>query len=155
MQKEFRNAFSMIELVFVIVVIGILSAIALPRFGDTADTAYLSKAQSVLASVRSSLATERQRRILRGDTTTNITDLGDATYAFYKFSADAKGIQKEVLRYPVKNCTSGQKACWTRNSATKEYSFTFPDGSTVAKFKLQKNKLKCNGTPTACQQIDR
>ena len=33
-----RQAFTMIELVFVIVVIGILSAIAIPRFSDTADT---------------------------------------------------------------------------------------------------------------------
>jgi len=151
----------MIELVFVIVVIGILSAIALPRFGDTADTAYLSKAQSVLASVRSSLATERQRRILRGDTTTNITDLGDTTYAFSKFSADKDGTQKEVLRYPIKNCASGQKACWERKGTLNpvEFWFTFPDGITTAKFKLQNNKLKCSGTSNAekkaCQQIDR
>ncbi len=57
----------MVELVFVIVVIGILSAIAVPKFAATRDDALITKGLATLSSVRSAIATERQKRILRGD----------------------------------------------------------------------------------------
>ncbi len=61
-----RNAFTMIELVFVIVVIGILSAIAIPKFAATRDDATIAKARAAVGAMRSAVATERQKRILRG-----------------------------------------------------------------------------------------
>ncbi len=64
----------MIELVFVIVVIGILSAIAIPKFAATRDDAHITRGLATLASVRSAIATERQKQILRGDFT-GITSL--------------------------------------------------------------------------------
>jgi len=39
----FRNAFTMIELVFVIVIIGILAAVAIPKLATTRDDAYNAK----------------------------------------------------------------------------------------------------------------
>jgi general secretion pathway protein G len=155
-QKKLRNAFTMIELVFVIVVIGILSAIAIPKFSGTADTAYLTKAQSQLNVVRSALATERQKRILRGDVKP-ISDLGDATYAFNKFSPDSDNNQSMVTDYPLKNCAAGQRACWKRIDAT-HYKYVFPaadignDGE--AKFKLDKNKLICDNDDADCRLIE-
>jgi len=64
-----RKGFTMVELVFVIVVIGILSAIAIPKFAATRDDAIISKARAEVAAMRSAIATERQKRILRGDFT--------------------------------------------------------------------------------------
>ncbi len=64
-----KKAFTMVELVFVIVVIGILSAIAVPKFAATRDDAIVSKALAEVAAMRSAIATERQKRILRGDFT--------------------------------------------------------------------------------------
>ncbi|MDQ7047611.1 MAG: prepilin-type N-terminal cleavage/methylation domain-containing protein [Sulfurovum sp.] len=62
-----KKAFTMIELVFVIVIIGILSAIAVPKFAATRDDALISKGRAEVAALRSAIATERQKRILRGD----------------------------------------------------------------------------------------
>ena len=62
-----KKAFTMIELVFVIVVIGILSAIAVPKFAATRDDALISKGRAEVAAMRSAIATERQKRILRGN----------------------------------------------------------------------------------------
>ena len=69
MQTSSKKAFTMVELIFVIVVIGILSAIAIPKLAATRDDAEVTKAIATVGSVRSALATERQKRILRGDFT--------------------------------------------------------------------------------------
>jgi len=71
--EKMKKAFTMIELVFVIVVIGILSAIAIPKFAATRDDAVISKARAEVAAMRSAIATERQKRILKSDFT-NIVD---------------------------------------------------------------------------------
>lgn len=65
--RHAHKAFTMIELIFVIVVIGILSAIAIPKFAATRDDAVITRARDTVASLRSAIATERQKRILRGD----------------------------------------------------------------------------------------
>lgn len=57
----------MIELVFVIVVIGILAAIAVPKFAATRDDAKIAKARTTIAAVRSGIVSERQNRLFRGD----------------------------------------------------------------------------------------
>ena len=75
MQTASKKAFTVIELIFVIVVIGILAAVAMPRFAATRDDALITRGMATLASVRSAIATERQKRILRGDFT-DISDLG-------------------------------------------------------------------------------
>lgn len=64
-----RNAFSMIELVFVIAVLGILAAIAIPKFAATRDDAKIAAARATISSVRSGIVSERQTRLLRGDAT--------------------------------------------------------------------------------------
>ncbi|MDP3266088.1 MAG: type II secretion system protein [Sulfuricurvum sp.] len=62
-----RTAFTMIELIFVIVVLGILSAIAIPKFAATRDDAQIAKGRSDVAAIRSAIVSERQGRLLRGD----------------------------------------------------------------------------------------
>ena len=62
-----RKAFTMIELIFVIVVLGILAAVALPKFAATRDDATVAKSRADIASVRSAIITERQSRLITGD----------------------------------------------------------------------------------------
>ncbi|OQX60379.1 MAG: hypothetical protein B5M52_00180 [Helicobacteraceae bacterium 4484_230] len=60
------KAFTMIELVFVIVVLGILAAVAIPRFSATRDDAKIAAGRATIAAVRSGIVSERQTRLLRG-----------------------------------------------------------------------------------------
>ena len=62
-----KQAFTMLELVFVIVVLGILSAIAIPKFAATRTDAQISKGRADIASIRSAIITERQSRLIKGD----------------------------------------------------------------------------------------
>jgi len=64
--NKLRLGFTMIELVFVIVVIGILSAIAIPKFAVTRNDAIITRGRSTVASLRSALSTLRQKNILKG-----------------------------------------------------------------------------------------
>jgi general secretion pathway protein G len=61
-----KKAFTVMELVFVIVIIGLLATVAIPRFAATRDDAIVSKGRAEVAAIRSAIAMERQKRILSG-----------------------------------------------------------------------------------------
>ena len=109
-----KKAFTMIEMVFVIVVIGILSAIAVPTFAATRDDAEVSKGRAEVAALRSAISTARQKRILRGV----FTDLDGAT-------------AESLMEYGL-----GSK--WSRSG--DDFTFTGPSGNTCA-FSVTNNKL--------------
>jgi len=89
-----KNAFTMIELVFVIVVLGILSAVAIPRFAATRTDAEITKGRADIASVRSAIITERQSRLITGDS--KFIEAGTATDQL-----DDGGLFGGVLTYPI------------------------------------------------------
>jgi general secretion pathway protein G len=62
-----RNGFTIIELIFVIVVLGILASIALPKFGETRKSAEISKGKVNVSAIQSGILNERQARIIQGD----------------------------------------------------------------------------------------
>jgi len=62
----FKPAFTMIELIFVIVVLGILAAVAIPRLAASRDDAVLVKGKSQISAIRSGIAMQRSRRLLEG-----------------------------------------------------------------------------------------
>lgn len=66
MQKS-KKAFTMIELIFVIVVLGILAAVAIPRLAATRTDAEITKGRADIASIRSAIVTERQARLIQGE----------------------------------------------------------------------------------------
>ena len=109
-----KNAFTMLELVFVIAVIGILAALAVPRFAATRDDAIITRARSTVAALRSAIATERQKNILQG----SFDDLNGSTV-------------EGLLEY-------GLGDGWGRSG--DDFTFTAPDGSTCV-FSLSGNKL--------------
>jgi len=97
-----KKAFTMIEIIFVIVIIGILASVAVPKLAATRDDAEITKARVLVASIRNALAMERQKRILRGKFEP-ITAVGDTTNVFGTFKTGTSytdtGI--DVLEYPV------------------------------------------------------
>lgn len=61
-----KKAFNMIELVFVIVILGILASIAVPRLITNKEDAQIVRAKTVISSVRSYIVIEHNNRILSG-----------------------------------------------------------------------------------------
>ena len=125
-----RSAFTMVELVFVIVVIGILTAIAVPKFAATRDDAVIAKARSTIASVRSAISTTRQKNILKGD--------------FANLNASAIGTNfSNLLEYSVKSCNSSNCNGWS----TSWPNFTFHGPTGDVTYTYQNKKLECTSGP--------
>ncbi len=131
MHTSSKQAFTMIELVFVIVVIGILSAIAVPKFAATRDDAIITKALSTIASVRSAISTTRQKNILKG----TFTDLNASTIG-NNFA--------NMLEYSVKNCNTSRCGGWS----TSGLVFTFHGPTGDVAYTYQNKRLEC--TSGAC-----
>ncbi len=119
MQNESRKGFTLIELLIVVVIIGILAAIAIPKFAQTREKAYVSAMQSDLRN----LATEQEiyysDHFTYGGTTTAVGFLPSARTTVAVGSADATswdataghsgtGITCSITYDPT---TSGQVTC--------------------------------------------
>jgi general secretion pathway protein G len=157
--NQSKKAFTMMELIFVIVIIGILASVAVPRLAATRDDATITKARVAVASIRNALAMERQKRILRGDFTA-ITSVGDSINVFDKFSADKSGNQADVLEYPIKSEDATDR--WHFSSSTgkdghDQYIFKSVLGDVA--FEVVSGKFECDGdktnntNATGCEQL--
>ena len=121
MQKS-KNAFTMIELVFVIVVLGILAAVAVPRLAATRNDAVLAKGKSDLATIRSAIVTERQSRLITGDSSW-IAKLSTACPGTLLFTG--VDVNNTLLTYGI---ASGEWAC------TSDTAYTFTTGGITTNF---------------------
>jgi len=148
MYKNNRTAFTLMELIFVIIVIGILSAIAIPKFAATRDDATITKAITTVAAVRNAVSTERQKRILRGD----FTAIGDLALAngndkpiFDFYDGDNT---LPVMEYPLRSCLDANaRGCWI-STADTTYTYRMPASSSDVVFTLGSNRFTCDATDT-------
>ena len=143
MHLKKRQAFTMLELTFVTVIIGILSAIAIPRFAATRDDATITKARSTVAAVRNSISTERQKRILRGD----FTPIGDlaltngANQPIFDFYDGDNTLP--VLEYGLRSCLDASaRGCWI-STADATYVYRMPASTNNVIFTLGNNRFTC------------
>jgi len=137
-----KKAFTILELVFVIVIIGILAAVAIPKLSGTVEKAYNTRAKNTVASVRIALTTLRQKNILKGNfDDINYTTIGE------NFSG--------LITRGIKKCTADGCAGWeTTNTNMNHPEFTFhaPSGDVV--FKVENNTLNCTSAESVCKEYN-
>ena len=136
--KNFKSGFTMIELVFVIVILGVLAAVAIPKFAATRTDAQIAKGRSDVASIRSGIVSERQARLIKGNSSW-IT----------KANLDKDGLFGGVLMYGLAD-TANKDGAWSSAAAGsyvyraggKDTTFTYEDVNGT--FKCTKNTEYCN-----------
>jgi len=127
-----KNAFTMIELVFVIVVLGILSAVAIPRFAATRTDAQITKARADIASIRAGIINERQSRLFRGQSNFIAT-----------LDSNDNNLFSSVMTYPITpGSTNGH---WSQTGA-KTYTFKVKNVNNTFQYcDTNTTAASCNG----------
>ena len=138
------RAFTMIELIFVIVVLGILAGVAIPKLAATRDDATLAAMRANLATIMTAVQTQHGADLIAGNSawkTLNFT----TTYK----DADTHYNLSSLLSKPMKidkDCSN------TRNGFCdgKDNEFTIVVGGkkTTVKFKTANGTFDC-GTDAA------
>ena len=132
----------MLELVFVIVIIGILATIAIPKLWVTRDDAIITKARTQVASIRSSIINAYSQNILSGVNECPELEAGDNDYVF-----------ENILKpYPIE--ANQEEINWTldSNSSTEtNYTLTINGESTTFVYEKDTNK-RC---PFTCDKNDK
>lgn len=128
--KNTKQAFTMIEMVFVIVVLGILSAVAVPMFTKNKADATIAKGRADVASIRSSIITERQSRLLTGD-----SDYITAA------ALDSGGLFGGVLMYPISS-SSGDNG-WSGTAGSGTYIYKIAGNSNTFTYTSSNGKFLC------------
>ena len=138
-------AFTMIELVFVIVVIGILSAIAIPRLAASRDDAVLVKGKSQIAAIRSGIAMQKSKRLLEGTSPfippklDSVTTYNTNDKRLFNF-ADGNG--SNILEYPIYS-KKDHDGSWVK-SAAKQYKFHLEGTSVEFDYDSNTSIFDCN-----------
>jgi general secretion pathway protein G len=155
--RKSKKAFTMIELVFVIVIIGILASVAIPRLAATRDDADITKARTFVATIRSAVSIERQKRILRGDFDPIFRLTDTSTLDHRIFNAFDENTSFPILENPPFSCAvNTDKDCWyekqtgtlataknTDSSDDSQYTYNLPIGGSVD-FNLSNNRFVCS-----------
>lgn len=129
-----KSAFTMVELVFVIVILGILAAVAVPKFAATRDDATIAKGRSDVASIRSGIITERQARLIKGDY--NFIKNGTA-----EGQMDHGGLFGGVLMYPIAASTGNDG--WSGVAGSGTYVYKVAGSSNTFKYTPADGKFTC------------
>ncbi len=137
-----KNAFTMIELVFVIVVLGILAAIAVPKFAATRDDAIVAKGRSNVATIRSGIITERQSRLIKGISSfiPNGTGTYTKNHSTYK-QMDNGGLFGGVLMYPISPSTGNDG--WSATAGSGTYVYKVAGSSNTFTYNPANGKFLC------------
>ncbi len=153
-----RKAFTMIELVFVIVILGILSSIAVSKMSVTRGDAVIVKGKGQVSAIRSAITLVRSKNMMRGMTNggnpTHLDALTSTTSSdgdkLFDYDSNASDSSKKILDYPI---LSKSKDGWRKVAADK-YIFNAINTDVNFTYVSTTGSFDCTqGTATPAQKL--
>ena len=158
--KKNSSAFTMIELVFVIVVLGILAAVAIPRLAATRGDAQISKGRSDVAAIRSGISLQRSKNMLEGTPTNNgffpnnldgiDANYGQSDQRLFNF---ADGDTSNILEYPIFS-QAGRDGAWVK-TGVNAYAFRVGGVATAFTYTNTNGIFNCTAGNANCDALTR
>ena len=153
-----RSGFTMIELVFVIVLMGILSSIAMSQMAVSRDDALIAKARSNVSAIQSAITLVRSKNMMRGvtsggnpeklDTFSGVSNAGNM---LFDYDSDSTDEAKKLLDYPIKAVDSGENG-WSK-TAYNEYTLHVNGTDIVFTYDDDAGTFNCTaGTASTAQK---
>jgi general secretion pathway protein G len=151
-----RKAFTMIELVFVIVVLGILASIAVSKMAVTRDDAQLVKGRSDVSAIRSAISLQRSKNMMRGMTNggnpVHLDALSAATSndgdKLFDYDSNSSNPKKKILDYPI--YSKNANGSW-RKVAVDTYAFRILNMD--INFTYSNGNFDCNHNIKHCKTL--
>ena len=160
-----KKAFTLIELIFVIVIIGFLAVVAVPKFMHLTSNSKKAAIKSVITSVQDSIENIHSKWLINEDMTSfkaedgSTQNLNSNGYPDALDSGEGESkLFKYVLKIPVMACSSSSAvSCWSEYD-DKKYEYRFSSSKTLkVEYNSTSGKIEClDGdeiNKTQCEEI--
>jgi len=155
-----KKAFTLIELIFVIVIIGVLASFAIPKFKNLTTHAKSSGIKSVVTSVQASIDNIHGKWIINDNCSWECNGSGLNSNG-YPEKLDSGSTEKElfkcVLKIPIPACGSKTIGCWKEYEDNKYEYYYSPSKVLRIQYSEQNGTLDCldgvDINKTECEEI--
>ena len=132
-----KKAFTMVELIFVIVVLGILAMVALPRLAGSKKDAEITRAKAEIAAIRSAIQTYRGANLLS--------------------QKPGSGYPEDLKTTTIEEITNGTKLGknWTVKDDGSELYLTIGNRTATFTYNSTTGRFTCPNTNDLCRKIER
>ena len=132
-----KKAFTMIELIFVIVALGILAMVALPRLASSKEDAEITRVKAEIAAIRSAIQTYRGANLLS--------------------QKPGSGYPEDLKTTTIEKITNGTKLSekyWSVSEDGSELSVTIAGRPATFEYDKNTGRLTCKPSDPLCLEID-
>lgn len=120
LKKRNQKGFTLIEIIAVLVILGILAAVAIPKFFDLQTESRQKAVDGALASVQSTLTQEYSKGLLNGTYTAILGPTANASFNVGDFTgAWTDGSGTGTYTVQITACPTGWSACPTNSKTVK------------------------------------